>query len=215
MRPSRLTLAVIAIVLAVASAPAWAEEILHFTNGTTMPIRGHEIKGQMIHVDLGGDSSMAFPLTMVEKVEAAGEDVVLDASGGNRMFGGSHPVSGVTPGRHSGSANRLPLDDGRGDPNVQTDDNGVAVYRPYAGSGASNKAKLGVSGDQRVLNGRGRYAGTQRKGSRHVIGGVPQPGGKKDVNPVGLAQKPATASAPPPRKNEGGDASSSGSESDE
>ena len=205
MRPSRLFLAVIAIGFAVVSAPAWAEEILHFTNGTTMPIRGHEIKGQMIHIDLGGDSSMAFPLSMVEKVEEAGADVVLDGSpAGNRR------VTGVVPSRHSDSSNKLPRDDGVGDPNVETDDNGVAVYRPYAG-GASNKARLGVAGNQQVLQGRGRYAGTQRKGSRHVIGGAPQPGGKKEVNPVGLAQK--SGDAPPPKKTSDGESDSSGSDS--
>jgi len=52
-----------------------AAEIIYFANGTTMAIRGHEAKDGMIHVDLGDESVLAFPEYMVDRIEAAGENV--------------------------------------------------------------------------------------------------------------------------------------------
>jgi hypothetical protein len=52
-----------------------AAEIIYFANGTTMAIRGHEAKDGMIHVDLGNESVLAFPEYMIDRIEAAGENV--------------------------------------------------------------------------------------------------------------------------------------------
>ena len=218
MRARHLSLAVIAVVLVFVWAPAWAEEILYFTNGTTMPIRGHEIKGQMIHIDLGDESSMAFPLTMVEKVEEAGKDVRLDAGGGNRRFGGPHPVTGSVPPRERDTADRMGSAELPADPNVQRD-KGVAVYRPHAG-GPANKARVGYAGNQAVLNGQGRYQGTKTMGTRNVVGVAPNAPKSMSRRSGGAAEFAAKqsgggSSQPKSTGDDKGEGSASGSESDE
>ena len=52
----------------VASA-ARADEIIYFTNGTYMKILAHEVKGDMIKVQMDGNGSMGFPTRMVDKIE--------------------------------------------------------------------------------------------------------------------------------------------------
>lgn len=92
MRASRWFPAV--VIVGVLVGPALAEEIVHFTNGTTMPVKSHTVVREMIHVDLGVNSYMAFPLYMVEKVTRAGEEVELNRStlARNRMAA-SHAVN--------------------------------------------------------------------------------------------------------------------------
>jgi hypothetical protein len=82
------------LVVGLLASPALAEEIIYFTNGTTMPIKSHTVVREMIHVDLGVNSYMAFPLYMVEKVTRAGEEVELNRStvARNRMAT-SHAVN--------------------------------------------------------------------------------------------------------------------------
>jgi len=78
-RSIRKTCVVLAVVLAAASA-AFAEEILHFSNGLTLAIRSHVIEDGMIHVDLGGNGLIAFPAAQVERITKAGRDVYLPPS---------------------------------------------------------------------------------------------------------------------------------------
>ena len=59
-----------------AVSSARADEVVHFTNGTSMPILGHKVEKDMISVDLGSNASMSFPLSMVESVENAGRNVL-------------------------------------------------------------------------------------------------------------------------------------------
>ena len=63
------------IVAFLAAGTALADDIVHFTNGTSMAVRSHRVEKEMIHVDLGANASMAFPLAMVEKVERSGHAV--------------------------------------------------------------------------------------------------------------------------------------------
>jgi hypothetical protein len=97
-------------LIILATAPVLAEEVVYFTNGTSMPIRSHEIRGDMLHVDLGSDAFMAFPLYMVDKIEDAGKEVSLTPSfsAGNKIMAGrtpttegSYPVTGQAPGRYT------------------------------------------------------------------------------------------------------------------
>lgn len=70
------TVAKIFVVLVVlSSGAALADEIVHFTNGTSMPIRSHKIEKDMIHVTLGADAAIAFPMSMVERIEDSGRNV--------------------------------------------------------------------------------------------------------------------------------------------
>jgi hypothetical protein len=63
---------------ALIAAPAMADEVVHFTNGTVMPISSHSVEKDMLSVELGGSSKMAFPLYMVDKIEAYGRSVFLN-----------------------------------------------------------------------------------------------------------------------------------------
>ncbi len=82
--------------LTVGAVLAQGDEIIHFTNGTTMPIRSHSVADGMIHVDLGTNSYMAFPIGMVEKVTKSGVEIELTHSSAlrNRMAQ-SHRAAGA------------------------------------------------------------------------------------------------------------------------
>jgi hypothetical protein len=59
---------------------AFADEIIHFTNGAEMTVKSHTVEKEkeMVKVDLGGSSFISFPLTMVDKIVSAGQDVFLN-----------------------------------------------------------------------------------------------------------------------------------------
>ncbi len=63
------------LALFAASFPAMADEVIYFTNGATMAIRSHEVEGDMIRVNLGAGAVMAFPVSMVERVQVGTRDV--------------------------------------------------------------------------------------------------------------------------------------------
>jgi hypothetical protein len=209
----------LALFLVLAAGTARAEEIVYFSNGSTMPIRSHEVRGEMIHVDLGGDAFMAFPLSMVEKVVAAGKEVVLDPSfsGGNMISsgpgqGGNHPVRGSVPTAYSKSKNKLPMQVAAEDPEVEYDGNmGVAVYRPFQGSNQMGKRGLGASGNQRAM-GLSDRAGSRRVGGRHVIGSTQPPNASNGRPPLmSLEAKTKSDTPPPPPPTDQEDGADSGS----
>lgn len=68
----------VALLAVLLAASAWADEVIYFTNGTSLPIRSHRIESDMISVDLGADARMAFPVYMVDKIESAGRNVFLN-----------------------------------------------------------------------------------------------------------------------------------------
>lgn len=70
-----MRLPTILILAALLTAPVVAGEIIRFTGGTTMEIQGHLVEDGMIHVDLGGGSSMAFPVSMIEEITRSGSNV--------------------------------------------------------------------------------------------------------------------------------------------
>jgi hypothetical protein len=102
----RRAIVVVAVVAASASVLS-AGEVIFFKNGTTLPVETHRVESDMIHVDLGRGSVMAFPLSMVERVEVGGVDVLgRSADPANRMVEPSQleaqeersfPVTGVIP----------------------------------------------------------------------------------------------------------------------
>lgn len=86
-RLATLSLAVLAIA---AGTAARAEEIVHFTNGAEMTVRAHVIENEMVKLDLGGNSFISFPVSMVDKIASAGQDVFL-----NPVY---HPTNQALPG---------------------------------------------------------------------------------------------------------------------
>ncbi len=96
------------VPFALVVSPALADEVVYFTNGTYLLVTSHTIEKEMISVDLGGSSKMAFPLQMVDKIESAGRNVYLNptyhpanqavagpAAGGMVSNGGVYPVTGA------------------------------------------------------------------------------------------------------------------------
>ena len=98
---------VILALAAIGTLPpaAFADEVVHFTNGAEMTIRSHTVDKdkKMVRLDLGGNSFIAFPMAMVDKIESAGRDVFLNPvfhpanqaiAGGSGGAGGDHSIRG-------------------------------------------------------------------------------------------------------------------------
>jgi hypothetical protein len=131
MRNQGLVIAFLLMVVVAGSASA--EEVIHFTNGTVMPIRSHKIEGDLIKVDLGDDGFMAFPKSVVEKIEEA-PDVVLMPSTTNKMFPSdpSTRVFGASP-RQAANSWALPgqMDASGNDSGIRST-GGVISVAPFA-----------------------------------------------------------------------------------
>jgi len=73
---------VVLLLAAIGTLPpaAFADEVVHFTNGAEMTVRSHTVEKdkQMVRLDLGANSFIAFPMAMVDKIESAGRDVFLN-----------------------------------------------------------------------------------------------------------------------------------------
>jgi hypothetical protein len=110
----------VVLALLTLALPVWAEEILFLKSGSAMPVVSHKVDGNMIHVDLGDNAFMAFPLSMVDRVERAGKNVVLQRSntGGTNVMTprpdptGSFPVRGSAQSRRS-DQRRFPTEPSR------------------------------------------------------------------------------------------------------
>jgi len=89
---------------------AFADEVVHFTNGAEMTVRSHTIDKdkQMVRLDLGANSFIAFPMAMVDKIDSAGRDVFL-----NPVF---HPSNQAVAGGAGGSVTDNSIR-GTGEPN--------------------------------------------------------------------------------------------------
>ncbi len=94
MRSSAIALALMGLCLMLAT-PAAADEIIYFANGTSMPVVSHRVEKEMIYVNMGGESKMAFPLRMVDRIEAAGKDVYQNPT--------YHPANQAVAGSKGGS----------------------------------------------------------------------------------------------------------------
>lgn len=132
MRRTRLNaLACAAAVVLLAVSGVSAEEVLHFTNGTSMVIRGHEVHDGMIHVDLGDNGFIGFPQAQVEKITEAGRDVYLP---------GSHLAANVAAESRSGIRVRA---EGR-----------IATGNPVSGNdtlrGSARRARSNNRGDESI-----------------------------------------------------------------
>jgi hypothetical protein len=84
--------------LGLLAQPVLADEIVHFTNGAEMPVRAHTVDKEksMVKLDLGANSFISFPMSMVEKIVSAGQDVFLNPGfhPSNQAIAG---ISGGTP----------------------------------------------------------------------------------------------------------------------
>jgi hypothetical protein len=194
-----------ALLLLCLTGPALAEEIIYFTNGTSMPIRSHEVKDEMIHVDLGSEAFMAFPLRMVEKIEAAGKEIALRPSfaGGTNVItakgpdpSGNYPVRGSYSGHRGKNADALPRIISPDEINEMDGNLGLQVHYPRKGHQAANRRGIGVTGGSNAVGvsgggDDGGILGSRKVGTRNVIGsdsrrrdpsGKPLPAAPLDVS---------------------------------
>jgi len=87
--------------LALLPSAALADEIVHFTNGAEMTVRSHVVEqdNTMVKLDLGGNSFIAFPMSMVDKIVSAGQDVFLNPS----FHPSNQAIAGVPGGAVAGA----------------------------------------------------------------------------------------------------------------
>jgi hypothetical protein len=193
-----------------------ADEVVHFKSGSTMPIVSHKIEAGMIYVDLGDNAQMAFPMSVVERVVEAPRGTMF-----GRGSGGSSNVMSASPngaGEFAAQQEPLPALQADGTVNGQTEErgydpaidvvNGVAVYRPVAGSGNPAKADTAVTGHSRVRESRGgpgALNGARQVGTHQVIGAPKRRGGGSSSAPVitGISGRdgqvlPTNPPTPPP-----------------
>ncbi len=210
MRLGKPVLSLLLLAFAL-GAPLLAEEIVYFTNGTTMPVRGHEVKDGMIHLDLGSDNHIAFPESMVEKIEEAGREVYLKPSYNGNVTAGrlsSGPNDGNFPvsARDQVSASQKRRRGGEAtpeyDPNARhgtampTREGEHGLETGFPLSGHSNRAarSIGVTGPVLSNPGDPRMVGAQRRGSKWVINGTTHPANRGGVAPTRIGLR----NAPPP-----------------
>jgi len=79
-----------------------ADEIVHFTNGAEMTVRSHSVEqdNTMVKLDLGGNSFIAFPMSMVDKIVSAGQDVFLNPA----FHPSNQAIAGVPGGAAAGAS---------------------------------------------------------------------------------------------------------------
>ena len=188
----------------LASLPSVAEEIIYFQSGRTMPVVSHKVEGNMVYVDLGDEKTLAFPMSIVERIEEANANVMIKQSQnpyGQRRVpnpNGSYPIGGQARKRNREA---IPNQESQATNVVVDEKTGVAAYRPMGRSAGENKRNLAISGNMRAMSGtvqnggNGRIAGTQTVGTRHVIGGT-TPRRSNRANPkrpplVGLEYNPS------------------------
>jgi len=192
MRTPRLILAVLPLLLLAGVVSA--DEVIYFTNGTSMAIHSHEVKDDMIHVDLGSKAIMAFPMRMVEKVESAGKIVNLKASGGNRMV--SDRASS-----NAGGANRFAKSQPLDAPQRRVEEmNGVAVERPFANSAHAGKRQMARTANRAAMGSSAR-PGSTRVGSKNQIGAAGQSGVGPRGGPSSTLQRASQARSNSARTN--------------
>lgn len=225
MRPKLLLALVFA--LCVFAAPASAEQIIHFTNGTSMPIRSYEVSKGMIHVDLGGDAFIAFPFSMVEKIVDAGKEIVLDPStpGANNVMKVSGGPDGSFPVRGQAPPERRSIPDGldrtKTTPVEVDPKSGLATVRPFGAGAQAGKQRMSVAGNRSLMGGgggaEGTYRGTTPVGNRHVIGPLGPPGRRRSVQVTTMQPTPNAGGTQVrgSQNSNGSNPGSSGSESSE
>ena len=177
MRPIQ-SLAFAAVVLLLAGVVVAEDEIIYFTNGTTMAVESHSIEEDTVRVDLGGQAIMEFPLEQIEKIETAAGEVPIPPPGANRMV--SRPgtkaeiVTGSVPSRMRRGQWR--------DRNPRSGAEDAAVgrgrsvgYHPFGPNASKSKQGIVVTGRQRpseaASNGNlsGGLVGTTRIGKRYTL----------------------------------------------
>jgi hypothetical protein len=179
-----------------------ADEVVHFTNGAEMTVKTHNVENDksMVRLDLGNNSYIAFPMSMVEKIVSAGHDVFLNPGfhPSNQAIAGGVPdttVRGIP-----GSSNPGPQPDGKGH---------AGVMLGEAADSVGSNAPMGALTNDTMANSRRRFnpAHQMPPGSTPQVimpPGLAQPArGPVQLSVIGAPhatelQVPAPAPPPPP-----------------
>ena len=182
----------LAVLVVGVTLPAWANEIVYFKNGTAMEVETYSVTDGQVKVKLSGNAMMAFPVEQIDRIETQDGNVApLNRPEANRMVPSTTAgtVQGIVPSqyrRDSWAGDQRGVDD-----KLDTDENGMAVTRPF-GKDAENKRKLGVVGGTRGVGAqlRGSRAGAAnaaRIGTRYAL--PPKQSGAPRKQPTGMAAK--------------------------
>jgi hypothetical protein len=162
------------LIGALVAVPAIADEVVYFTNGTYLLITNHSIEKEMISVDLGGNSRMAFPLQMVDKIESSGRSVYLNPT--------YHPANQAVAGMMGESVSGGRVFPVTGEGNVPSryrsfhPTQGTDVPAFVDASSNARAAALAAAGYRPVPNQEGdRVADRLAAEIRSLEGGVPVP----------------------------------------
>jgi hypothetical protein len=186
----------LAVLVILACVPAFSEEIVYLTSGSAMAVRSHVVKGDMIHLDLGGDSFIAFPMALVDRIEGA-QGIQLKPSHSNVIHS---PAPGAAAADYTArglevnrvSRERQPVES---NPHIQVDPRmGIAGYVEDPSKGDRSSVSTGRR-EVLGLPSSDAYRGTSRLGNKFVIQGGPKPALKAQT--VGVRFK-GTSSYPPP-----------------
>jgi hypothetical protein len=226
MRSARY-LSVVLVVVALAAVTAWAGEVVHFRNGTFLEIRSHEVKDGMVRVTLGTDAVMAFPVSLVERIENNGKEVypaaprpsankavaarddgavsIDDAPppgppAPRRSTGGGRPAERTAAPEGNPSKEYVGLSEGgMAQPLQRVDENkDPGVGRPFPNS--PSRRKLTVVGDRSLVEQQG-----------HKVVMLPNGAVAEGRRPAPMTLRPVATSVPAPQgDSSGGDSGSSG-----
>jgi len=180
------------VAVALGSLPfaAFGDEIVHFTNGAEMTVRSHTVENarEMVRLDLGGNSYIAFPMSMVDKIVSAGKDVFLNPvfhPSNQAIGGGSSAVAdnGIH-GTENGGFRRGPVVKGTAGANLGEPTDALPI--PASG---------GQPADNQVVNSRRLFNPAMPVPAGSAPQVIMPPGAPRA--PVQFAKNP-TAAPPPP-----------------
>jgi hypothetical protein len=206
---------ILVMALGAITLPAVAEEIIYFKNGSSLAIRGHKVTEGMIHVDMGEDAFIGFPMSMVDRVEEAGKDVYVSPSSPselkrNQMTGlSADETSRVTSSYRRSADARRDYDDPAGRPsrdNIKVDEHGMAYVNAFPNSTGARGAVRVIGREMNPPVNRDPskgLIGTRRVGMRQVLGEMVPEGANK--RGAALIRPNLTPQAPydPSRAREG------------
>jgi hypothetical protein len=128
----------------------FADEVVHFTNGAEMTVKTHTVENDksMVRLDLGGNSYISFPMSMVDKIVSAGRDVFLNPGfhPSNQAIAGGAPdttVRGI-----AGPSGMAPQPDGKGH---------AGMMLGEAADNIGNNAPMGALTNDTMANSRRRF----------------------------------------------------------
>jgi hypothetical protein len=216
-------------VLVLIAPSVLANQVIHFTNGVTLPVRSVDKRDGMYHVDLGGNGRMAFPAYLVERIERSDR---VKLSAGTQLPTGSKLMTATSYASGSdiqeGLAQReaqLAQQAAREEQaakvdSIQVDSSGTVVHRPHAGSRGSARQNIGLTGSMGARNSTvgGRPGAATRVGGKYVLNGNRQtrrqPTGISPVAPGPDERVPVPPTPAPGSGSSSGDSSGDGSSGD-